>query len=213
MKVKPIIKHPLNENELRVINVDHDAISELLFENLMDCQEQYFGIKRGDGNCMCMMHWDSDKNVLTYAVARETDLVGTVLKELNYDKLRRDVGFTTDSLFSAKRFISLPLNHYTMNPRKGKQAENQEKYFGVEIGDDTYHCFMNWNADDETLTYAVVRIADIINKEIDFEKLFRNVGITTDSLFSPKCLASGCFVTVPLDRYTTPKPTPICKAP
>lgn len=91
--------------------------------------------------------------------------------------------------------------------------ENQEKYFGVEIGDDTYNCSMNWNVDDETLTYAVVRIADIINKEIDFEKLFRNVGITTDSLFSPKCLASGCFVTVPLDRYTTPKPTPICKAP
>lgn len=110
MKVKPVIKSKaLAKNELRIINIGKDAVAELLFENLMENQEKYFGVQISDNTYHCMMNWDVSNERLTYAVARIAD---TVNKEIDFEKLFQDVGITTGSLFPPKPFVTVSLNDF-----------------------------------------------------------------------------------------------------
>ncbi len=125
MKVIPHIKrNPLKANEVRVITIDENALNELLFENLMEHQEDYFNI---DGLCddiICTMNWDRRRGLLTYAVMPIKYRYDGC--SLNYDYLQQKIGVTTSSLFRPKRYRSFTLNE------KMLVRETQKRIVGYE---------------------------------------------------------------------------------
>ena len=106
MKVIPRIKKAkLPQNEARFIIIDRKAIEEVLLENLMEHQCEYFDLGDTD-NVMCVMDWNNYGH-LTYAVVPETFFRSGA--KLDFDYLRESVGTTTDSLFKQNRYRSLKL--------------------------------------------------------------------------------------------------------
>lgn len=108
MKVVPHIKRrKLGADEVRIITVDEDAIAELLVENLMEHQEDYFDIDAISGDHICITNWDQQEKVLTYAVMPlkyALDGCG-----LNFEYIRKQCGITTNSLFRENRYQSLTI--------------------------------------------------------------------------------------------------------
>lgn len=108
MKVRPHIKRkPLGSNEVRIITIDESAISELLFENLAEKKSDYFNVASVSDGTICVMNWDTQENVLSYAVMPIKYCFDGYTLDFNY--IRKTYGLTTDSLFKANRYRSIPL--------------------------------------------------------------------------------------------------------
>ncbi len=109
MIVKPKKKyHKLKDHEIRIINIDHRAVSEILWEHLMEHQEIYFDIDPVDEKLICQMDWDHRNGMLTYAVLpMESIMEG---KKLDFEVLRKTIGITTKSVYSPNRYQSVQLN-------------------------------------------------------------------------------------------------------
>ena len=106
MIVKPgKISKKLKSNEMRVINIDHHAIEELLWENLMEHQAEYFDIDKIDDDLICQMQWDREKEILTYAVMP----IGYMYdgRQLDFSYIRENTGLTAASLFQPHRYRRL----------------------------------------------------------------------------------------------------------
>lgn len=102
MIVKPKKKRKLDHNEVRIINIEQQAVAELLWENLMEHQEMYFGIDPLDDSVICAMDWDQGSGMLTYAVMPISYIAEG--KKLDFARIRKSVGTTTDSMFHADRY-------------------------------------------------------------------------------------------------------------
>ena len=106
MIVKPRkISKKLKSNEIRVINIDHHAIEELLWEKLMEHQAEYFDIDKIDDDLICQMQWDREKEILTYAVMPISYMSDG--KQLDFSYIRENTGLTVTSLFQPHRYRRL----------------------------------------------------------------------------------------------------------
>ena len=98
MKVRPYRKHKtFSSNEMRVINIDNEAIAEILFENLTENSGHYFNIDNAKEELIFCMNWDQEGHSLSYAA-----LPLKILLEgyrLNFDYIKNSIGYTTKSLF------------------------------------------------------------------------------------------------------------------
>ena len=108
MKVIPYLKQKkLSHNEARIITIDRTAIEELLLENLVEHQSDYFDIKDGENDSICVMNLDYQKSLLTYAIMPIKYCFDGY--KLDFEKLHEKFGKTTDSLFSRKKYRVLTL--------------------------------------------------------------------------------------------------------
>ena len=106
MIVKPRkISKKLKSNEIRVININHHAIEELLWENLMEHQAEYFDIDKIDDDLICQMQWDREKEILTYVVMPISYMYNG--KQLDFSYIRENIGLTATSLFQTHRYRRL----------------------------------------------------------------------------------------------------------
>lgn len=100
MIVKPKKKSKkLQKDELRIINIDLHAVEEVLLENLMENQLNYFYVNPVDDDLICQMVWDQNSKVLTYVVMPISYVFEG--KKLDFDVLQKEVGITSKSLFQA----------------------------------------------------------------------------------------------------------------
>lgn len=99
MKVIPKIKRKtIDPDEIRVININEDAISELLLEHLMEHNSDYLDMPSVSDDHICIMDWDQQNHHLIYAVMPlEICMKGYTL-DCNY--LRQTVGMTVSSLYA-----------------------------------------------------------------------------------------------------------------
>lgn len=103
MKVVPHIKRSTRtKDEIKIITASQTAIEELLLENLLDHYHEYFNIDNNDNSGVCLMNWDTDSGLLTYAVM-PTEYCSRGYS-LNFDYVRKKLGITTKSLFAVNRF-------------------------------------------------------------------------------------------------------------
>lgn len=108
MKVIPHIKQKrLAYNEVRFITIDRAAMEELLLENLMEHQNDYFDIRDGEIDSMCVMNIDYQNNLLTYAIMPSKYCFNGY--KLNFEKLNKKFGKTTESLFTKKKYQVITL--------------------------------------------------------------------------------------------------------
>lgn len=115
MIVKPRKKHKkLKSNEIRIINIDCEAIAELLWENLMEHQEIYFDVDPLDDDLICQMDWDQKSGILTYAVMPLHYIMEG--KKLNNAYIRKKVGVTTNSIFQLDRYRRIAITERMLLP-------------------------------------------------------------------------------------------------
>lgn len=120
MKVKPRIKSkPLGPNEIRIITVGDSAIGELLSENLMANQSEYFKVPAISDDTICITNWDTQQNILTYAIMPIKYCFAGYGLDFSY--IRKTYGLTTDSLFKANRYKSITLTDAMLIQRKTEQ--------------------------------------------------------------------------------------------
>ncbi len=107
MIVKPKKKRSFPDNELRVISIGSQAIEEILWETLMEHQEEYFDIDAVDDSLICFMRWNRQQEMLTYAVMPiRFALEG---KQLDFEYICRKTGITSDSLFQPRRYRKMKI--------------------------------------------------------------------------------------------------------
>lgn len=102
-------KKPLQNNEIRIIKLNKDAVAELLLELLMSNGADYFGLPSNDAvDDLYSFTYNHDS--LVYMAYKYDDY-----KKINFDSLERFIAehlnFTTDSLFNGdKSFVSISIS-------------------------------------------------------------------------------------------------------
>lgn len=114
MKVIPRKCRQLAPNEIRVININADAISELLWEVLMEYKSVYFDTADLCEDNIYAMNWDRNRNFLTYVVLQERHILqgGT----LDFEQIRRSAGITTSSVFRPQGYKRLCITPGILRP-------------------------------------------------------------------------------------------------